>query len=59
MIESRIFTIAKKHGVKNVLDLDRNISKGLVSESDSYEDFFALDHLESEKEKIEYLLRSI
>lgn len=51
-IEEEIFSIAKKHGVKDVFELDKRIGEGLVSEDEAYEDYFRLDYLEAEKQKL-------
>jgi hypothetical protein len=51
-IEAEIFSIAKKHGVKDVFELDKRIGEGLVSEDEAYEDYFRLDYLEAEKQKL-------
>jgi len=53
-IEAEIFSIAKKHGVKDVFELDKRIGEGLVSEDDAYEDYFRLDYLEAEKQKLKH-----
>ena len=58
-VEADIFIIAKKYGVKNVFELDSMVKKGLVTEKDAYDDYFALDNLESEKEKIKKLLEKV
>ena len=58
-VEADIFTIAKKHGAKDVFELDAKIKKGLISEKDSYDDYFTLDNLEAERERIKKLLEKI
>lgn len=58
-IEADIFIIAKKYGVKDVFELDSKVKKGLVTEKDAYDDYFALDNLEAEKEKIKKLLEKV
>lgn len=58
-VESDIFILAKKHGVKNVLELDSIAKIGLVKEEDTYDDYFILDGLEAEREKIKELLGKI
>jgi hypothetical protein len=58
-VEAGLFTIAKKHGVKDVFELDAKIKKGLISEKDSYDDYFTLDNLEAERERIKKLLEKI
>lgn len=58
-IESDIFLIAKKYGVKDVFELDSKAREGFVSEEDAYDDYFALDNLEAEREKVKKLLEKV
>lgn len=58
-IEADIFLIAKKYGVKDVFELDSRVKEGLVSEEDAYDDYFALDNLEAEREKVKKLLEKV
>jgi hypothetical protein len=58
-IEADIFLIAKKYGVRDVFELDSKVRSGLVSEQDSYDDYFSLDNLEAEREKIKKLLEKV
>ena len=58
-VEAEIFLIAKKYGVKDVFELDSKAKKGLVKEEDSYDDYFALDNLEAERDRIKFLLNKI
>ena len=37
-VETELFVIAKKYGVKSIFDLDSKIQGGVVSEKDSFED---------------------
>lgn len=55
-IEADIFIIAKKYGVNDVFELDSKVRKGLINEKDGYDDYFTLDNLEAEHEKIQKLL---
>ena len=57
--EADIFLIAKKYGVKDVFELDSKVKKGLTTEQDAYNDYFTLDNLEAEREKIKELLEKI
>ncbi len=58
-IEAEIFTIAKKHGVRNVFELDEKAKSGTVGEREAYDDYFALDNLEAEREKIKKFLEEL
>ena len=58
-IESDLFLLVKKYGVKDVFELDTKVKSGMISEQDGYEDYFAFDNLESEREKIRKLLENL
>ena len=58
-VESEIFLLAKKYGVKDVFELDSRVKDGFVSEDDAYDDYFAFDNLEADREKIKKLLKEI
>lgn len=58
-IETEIFILAKKYGVKDVFELDSRAQEGLISEKDAYDDYFAYDNLEADREKIKRLLEEI
>ena len=58
-IEADIFLIAKKYGVKDVFALDSKAKEGFIRESDAYDDYFALDNLEAEREKVKKLLEKV
>ena len=52
VIESELFILAKKYGVKSVLDLDKMVKEGRFHEKDTFEDYFAFDNLEAERDLI-------
>jgi hypothetical protein len=58
-VEADIFLLVKKYGVKDVLEMDAKVKKGLISEKDAYDDYFTLDNLEAEREKIKRILEKI
>jgi hypothetical protein len=58
-VESDIFILAKKYGIKNVFEMDSKVKNGFISENDSYEDYFALDNLEADRDKLKKLLKKI
>ncbi len=58
-VEADIFLLAKKYGVKDVFELDSKVKEGLISESEAYEDYFVLDNLEAEREKIKKSLEKL
>lgn len=57
--EADIFLLTKKYGVKDVFEMDAKAKEGLISEKDSYDDYFNFDNLESEREKIKKILEEI
>jgi len=58
-VETEVFRIGLKHGVKNIWEMDRLIKKGKIHENNSWEDFFILDSLEAERNKIKSLLSKL
>jgi hypothetical protein len=58
-IEAQLFLLAKKHGVQTVQDFDAAVQAGRIREADGFEDFFAFDHLETEREKILDAIQSL
>ncbi len=58
-VESDIFLLAKKYGVKSVFELDSKVKEGLFAEKDSYDDYFVFDNLEAEREKIRKYLEKL
>lgn len=58
-VEADIFLLAKKYGVKNVFELDDKVKDGIVSEKESYEDYFVFDNLEAEREKIKKFIAKL
>lgn len=58
-IEADIFVLVKKYGVKDVFELDENIHNGLIKEEDAHEDYFNLDNLEADRDKIKKLLEEL
>jgi len=53
LLESELFRLTSKYGVKTIDDLDRKIATGKLSEEAVGDDLFVFDSLLSEKEKIE------
>src|SRR5437763_1241759 len=58
-IESELFRIASKYGIKTIDELDALIAKGKISEETIGEDLFLYDTLLSEKENLERELRKL
>jgi hypothetical protein len=59
LLETEIFRLASKYGVKSVEELDKLVEKGKFSEEELGEDLFIFDHLIAEKEKIEKELKTL
>jgi hypothetical protein len=58
-VEAQLFLLATKHGVRTVQELDAAIQQGKIREAEGFEDFFAFDHLEAERDKILEALNSL
>jgi len=58
-VESELFVIAKKYGVKDVFELDSKIKEGIINEKEAYEDYFAFDSLEGERERVKKYLEKL
>ena len=56
IIETQLLDLARRYGVGSVLELDALIQQGQLHETESFEDFFAFDNLEAEKETVQKLL---
>jgi len=52
MIESELFLLSRKYGVKTVTELDKLIKEGKFHEEDTFEDYFKFDNLEAERDII-------
>lgn len=57
-IETEIFSLTEKYGVKSLKEMDNLIAKGKLSEEKAGEDFFKFDFLLERKKEIEKLLKS-
>ena len=53
LIESELFRLTSKYGVKTIEDLDKLISTGKFSEETVGEDLFTFDHLLAKKDELE------
>lgn len=53
LIESELFRLTAKYGVKTIDELDKRIALGKLSEEAIGDDLFIFDYLLSEKEKVE------
>jgi len=58
-VEAQLFLLATKHGVRTVQEFDAAIQQGKIREADGFEDFFAFDQLEAERDKVLEALNSL
>jgi hypothetical protein len=58
-VEAELFQLATKHGVRTVQEFDAAVKQGRIRETEGFEDFFSLDHLEAERDKILEALNSL
>ena len=58
-LNTEIIVIYNKYGVKSFKELDEKISRGMLSETETFEDFTKLDYLEAKRDKIEEFLRML
>lgn len=59
LIDSEIFSLSVKYGIKTVNELDKKIKKGILSEKFVGEDLFTFDHLIAEKDILEQELTKL
>lgn len=52
LIESEIFRLSSRYGIKTVDELDKLVKKGSISEKELGEDLFIFDNLITQKEEI-------
>ena len=52
LIESQLLNLARRYGVRTVVELDSLVQSGQVHESEAFEDYFEFDHLEAERDAL-------
>ena len=52
MIESELFLLAKKYGIRDVFEFDKMVKEGKFHERDAFEEYFKFDNLEAERDLI-------
>ncbi|WXG41557.1 MAG: hypothetical protein WED07_12465 [Candidatus Freyarchaeum deiterrae] len=57
-LNSEIMTLYRRYNVKSLKELDEKISRGELSETDTFDDFTKLDFLEAKRDEVEKFLRS-
>ena len=58
-VEAQLFALAAKHGVRTVQEFDGAIQQGKIREVEGFEDSFAFDQLEADRDKIVEALGSL
>lgn len=58
-VEADLFRLAQRYGVQTVQAFDGLIVQGKLHEAEAFEDFFALDHLESELGRLREALEAL
>lgn len=52
LVESQLMSLARNYGVRTVIELDALVQNGQIHEADVFEDYFELDYLEAERDKL-------
>ncbi len=59
LLESEIFRLTSKYGIKTIDEVDKLVEKGQLSEKELGDDLFLFDHLLEEKESVEKELKKL
>jgi hypothetical protein len=59
VIESELFLLAHRYGVRDVTELDEMVKQGRFHEDEAFEDYFDFDYLEHERDKLLQLLEGL
>ncbi|MBN2394306.1 MAG: hypothetical protein JXR84_26470 [Anaerolineae bacterium] len=59
LIESQLFNLVHKYGVRTVAELDRMVQNGTLHEDDAFEDYFEFDYLEATRDTLRESLREL
>ena len=59
LVESEIFRLTSRYGIKTIDELDKLLEKGKVSEKGIGEDLFRLDHLLEQRKTLEKNLKKL
>ncbi len=51
-VETELFRYGKKYGITTITELDMKLQEGLLTEEEIHDDFFIIDHLESERDRL-------
>jgi hypothetical protein len=59
LVESELFTLTQHYGVQTVAALDEAVHSGQFHEAETFEDYFRLDYLETERDTLQALLEQL
>lgn len=59
VVESELFLLTHRYGVRDVTELDEMIKQGKFHEDEAFEDYFDFDYLEHEREKLLQVLEEL
>jgi hypothetical protein len=59
VIETELFALARRYGVKTVFELDKAIQDGKFNETQAFEEYFRFDSLEDERDTLRGLLEQL
>jgi hypothetical protein len=59
LVESQRLSLARKYGVRTITELDHLVQSGSIHETEAFEEYFELDHLEAERDALLESLREL
>lgn len=59
VVESELFLLTHRYGVRDVTELDEMIKQGKFHEDEAFEDYFDFDYFEHEREKLLQVLEEL
>ncbi len=59
LVESQLFDLAQKYGVKTVEELDQLVQSGQIHEAEAFEEYFEFEHLEAKRDLLLEALKSL
>jgi len=57
--ESELFLLAQRYGVETVFELDEAVRAGRFHETETFEDYFQFDYLESQRDSLREMLEHL
>ena len=58
-IQADILSLCRRYGVQGAEDMERRYQAGALAEEGTWEDFFRLDHLQSQRDDLVALLEDL